>query len=115
PADVRDDATPLPAELRGLGYVPEERQRAFHDAADILAPRMISQEEAGRCEYDIVERGLVETPRRGLFLLERLRIEPGGHFLLNVRNIRPAEPGGVATGTDRDIDRRIDAIRARMP
>src|SRR4051812_8925311 len=102
-------------QLCGLRHVPEERQRTFYDAADVLAPRLIGQEEPSRCEHDVVERRLVETARGGLFLIERLRIEPGGHFLLDLGNIRPAEPRAIPARADRDVDRRIDAIRARMP
>src|ERR1044071_7618932 len=87
-----------------LGHVPEERDRAFHDAADVLAPRLIGEEEAGWRKYDTIECRLVETPRGGLFLLEAFCVEPIGHFLLDLRYVRPAEPGAVAAGTDRGID-----------
>src|SRR3954462_9860206 len=43
-------------QLCGLRHVPEERQRTFYDAADVLAPRLIGQEEPSRCEHDVVER-----------------------------------------------------------
>src|SRR5215218_10420591 len=94
---------------RRLRHAPEERQRAFADAGDVLAPRLVGEEEPGRRVDDVVERGLVEAPGGGLFLLEVLGVEPGGHLLLDVRDVRPAEPGAVAVGPDRDVDRRVTA------
>src|SRR5215212_1190382 len=100
---------------RRLRHAPEERQRAFADARDVLAPRLVGEEEAGRRVDDVVERGLVEAAGGGLFLLEVLGVEPGGHLLLDVRDVRPAEPGAVAVGPDRDVDRRVDAVGTRVP
>src|SRR5215217_9243234 len=100
---------------RRLRLAPEERQRAFADAGDVLAPRLVGEEEAGRRVDDVVERGLVEAAGGGLFLFEVLGVEPGRHFLLDVRDVRPAEPGAVAVGPDRDVDRRVDAVRTGVP
>src|SRR4051812_14377666 len=103
------------AASRRLAHVPEERQRPLHDTADVLAPRLIAEEETGRRIHHVVERGLVETFYRGLFLIEVFGVEPRVDLFLDSGNVRPPKPGGVAGGADRDVDGRVHAVRARMP
>src|SRR5215203_2205184 len=100
---------------RRLRDVPEERQRPLDDAAHVLAPGLVGQEEPGRGVDNVIEGGFVEPARRRLLLLDVAGIEPGGDLLLDLRNVGPAEPGAVAVGADGDVDRRVDAVRARVP
>src|SRR6266849_7327601 len=101
--------------LHGLAHPPEERQRPFDHARDILPPSLIPQEEARRRIDHGLERGLVEAADRGLLLIERLGLIPRGHLRLDIRRVRPAEPGFVAARSHPDRDGRIDAVGARMP
>src|SRR3954453_17479017 len=54
---------------RRLRHAPEERDRSLSDAGDVLAPRLVGEEEAGRRVDDVVERGLVEAAGGGLLLI----------------------------------------------
>ena len=67
-----------------LRHAPEERQRPLDDAGDVLAPRLVAEEEAGRRIDHVIERRLVEPRHRRLLLVEVLGVEPGQHFLLHV-------------------------------
>src|SRR5271166_56326 len=72
---VKDWSSTRPASR--LRHIPEEGQRSLHDAGHVLAPGLVAEEEAGRREDDVVERGLVEASDRRLLLVEVLGVEPG--------------------------------------
>src|SRR5207244_4401341 len=99
----------------GLRHAPEERQRPLCDTGDVLAPRRVAQEKAGRRIDNILERRLVEALHRSLLLIQILRFEPGRDLLFHSLARGPAKPRLVASATDGVVDGRIDAIRARMP
>src|SRR5262249_38922433 len=98
-----------------LADAPEERQRPLDHAAHVLAPGLVGQEEAGRREDHVVERGLVEPPYRRLLLVEALGVIPSRYLRFDLGRIRPAEPRLLAAGAYPDRDRRIDAVGAGMP
>jgi hypothetical protein len=67
----------MAAVSRRFANAPEKRQRPLHDSGDVLAPSLITQVEAERRIDHMVEGGLVEPARDGLFFVERLCLEPG--------------------------------------
>src|SRR5215469_18110297 len=71
-----------------LADAPEERQWPLADSGNVLAPCLILQEEAGRRLNHVVERSLIEATDRDPLLVERLRLEPGRHLCLNLRDVR---------------------------
>src|SRR5579872_2269924 len=105
----------LPQVSGGLRHAPAERHRPLDDSGHVLAPRGVTQEEAGRRINDILERGLVEPADGGLFLIESPGVEPCRDFLFDGFTIRPTIPRFVTAGPNCDIDRGIDAVRTRMP
>src|SRR5262245_58742215 len=98
-----------------FGDAPEEWKRALDHPAHVLAPSLITDEEAGRRVDDAIQRGFVEPADRRLLLVRRLGLVPRRHLRFDFRYVRPAEPGLVAIGAHPDCYRRIDAIRAGMP
>ena len=72
-------------------------------------------EEAGRHVDHVVHRGLVESPITAFSAARSGAAIPVGDLPLHRVRFRPAEPGGVAAGIERDIRRRIHAVRAGMP
>src|SRR6516162_10615318 len=104
-------STPLIAAASSdLADAPEERQRPLDDAAHVLAPGLVAEEEAGRREDHVVERGLVEPPYRCFLLVQVLGLIPSRHLRFDLRHVRPAEPRLLAAGAHPDGDRRIDAV-----
>ena len=70
----------------GFADAPEERQRSRHDPGYVLAPSLILQKEAERRVDHMVKLLLVEPARDGLFLVERLGVEPGRDLGLDSRS-----------------------------
>src|SRR5215471_12927299 len=101
---------PLPC-LRRLADAPEKGQRRLHNAADILAPGMMLQEEPEGGVDRIVEGGLVESANKGLLLVERLGVVPGGNLGFDLRNVRPSVSRQIAAGA-KDRQGRVDALGA---
>src|ERR1700730_1927992 len=99
----------------GLRHAPEERQRPLCDTGDVLAPRRVAREEAGRRIDYVLERRFVETLGRGLLLIEIPGFEPCRDFLFYGFARGPAKPGLVAIAANGVVDGRIDAVRAGVP
>src|SRR5258708_31266517 len=99
----------------GLRHAPEEGQRPLLHTGDVLAPRRVAQEEAGRRIDDVVERRLVETFDRGLLLIEVLGFEPCRDFLFHRFACGPAPPRLVAVGANAIVSSGVDAVRAGVP
>src|SRR5689334_19040220 len=72
----------------GLRYVPEERQRSLRDPGDVLAPRGVAQEEAGRRIHHVLERRAIETTDHSLLVIKTFGFEPVRDFLFHVRTCR---------------------------
>src|SRR5580693_4501511 len=85
---------------RRLAHAPEEWERAFDHAAEILAPGLVGEEEAGGRIDDGVERGLVDALDRGLLVVEVFCVEPSRDLGFGLVVLGPAEPGLVAVGAD---------------
>src|SRR2546421_6095531 len=89
----------------GFRYAPEEGQRPLHNTRDVLAPRRVTQEEAGRRIDDVIESRLVEASGHSLLLIEVFGVEPCHDFLFHGLARRPAKPSLVAIGANGVIDR----------
>src|SRR5262249_2323557 len=98
-----------------LGHAPEERQRALDDTADIAAPGLVAEVEAGRHVDDMLHGCLVEACDGRLLLRQVLGRKPGRHLFFHRGAVGPAEPGLLAGATHGNVGGRVGAVAAGVP
>src|SRR5262245_12262476 len=87
----------------GLADSPEEWQWPLGYAGKAAAPSVVAQVPAERRVDHVVEEGLIEPPRGGLFLLERRCDEPVGDLRFHRRAVRPSVHRRGAIGPEESI------------
>src|SRR5215468_2528005 len=98
--------------LYRFAHPPEERQWPLHDAGNVLTPSLMAQPEAERRKDDVVEGGLVDAARGGLFLIGRFGLEPGCNLGFDTRVFWPSEPCVIAAGAEMRVGYRNTTIGA---
>src|SRR5271170_1791344 len=96
----------------GLADPREERKWPLPHTGDVLAPSLILQEKPEGGVDRVVERGLVQPTRDGLFLVKRLGLVPRCDLGFDLRDVRPSKERLVAIGANNPAGRvhAVDAV-----